>query len=256
MGSLKMTRQHVPRRRTAARSVVTVLVATAALASPTALGVSLSGAPVGATEVAAQTELSVERPRGDPEAYKFFAKVDGEPVHWDPCKRIGWRINLRRAPDGARPQAKKALHRINEATGLRFRFRGRTLARPHEMAKNYPRDTKLVMGWSTPRRSQLRPGQAGVGGPRWDGGTGEIISGFVLLNARVKLSRGFGRGPQQGYIGTEGQLLMHELGHAVGLDHVTDEAQIMYPVLTRKRAIWGAGDKRGLSRVGKRAGCF
>jgi hypothetical protein len=51
---------------------------------------------------------------------------------------------------------------------------------------------------------------------------------------------------------------MHELGHTTGLDHptVNDKAQIMYSVMTRKLAVWGAVDKNGLRRVGAPAGCL
>jgi predicted Zn-dependent protease len=43
---------------------------------------------------------------------------------------------------------------------------------------------------------------------------------------------------------------MHELGHAVGLGHAQHPAEIMYPVLTRKPARWGAGDLAGLRVLG------
>jgi len=49
---------------------------------------------------------------------------------------------------------------------------------------------------------------------------------------------------------------MHELGHAVGLDHTTDATQIMYPTLTRKPARWGTGDRRGLAYLGRSRGCL
>ena len=50
---------------------------------------------------------------------------------------------------------------------------------------------------------------------------------------------------------------MHELGHMAGLDHsrINDQAQIMHSVMTQL-AVWGAGDKNGLRRVGASAGCL
>ena len=233
----------------------TTLCLTLAVALSLVVGLMMAGAPVSAAVAGRRLSMSAEIGRGDPAAYAFFAEVDGEPIHWNPCRRIGWRLNLGRAPDRARPQAREALRRVNKATGLRFRYQGRTSARPNARGRNYPRDTSLVMGWSTPRRSQLTRGQAGVGGPQWSS-TGEIVTGFVLLNAKIELQPGFGQGTKFGYQGTLGQLMMHESGHAVGLDHVSDPAQILYPMLTDKRATWGAGDKNGLRQVGKRAGCF
>lgn len=227
---------------------------TLALTLSLVVGLVLTSVPVSAAPSGRHPLMGEESSRGDPDAYAFFAEVGGEPIHWNPCRRIGWRLNLRRAPDGTRPQAKEAVRRVNEATGLRFRYQGRTSVRPNARGRNYPLDTHLVMGWSTPRLSRLARGQAGVGGPQWSS-TGEIVTGFVLLNARIELARGFGTGPDTGYWGTQGQLMMHELGHVVGLDHVSDSRQIMYASLTHKRATWGAGDKNGLRRVGKRAGC-
>ena len=138
------------------------------------------------------------------------------------------------------------------ATGLRFAYRGKTDVAPKRFSK-YPEDTQLILGWGPPKATGEA---AGVGGAQWDGSTGRIVHGYVVLNYEEELEAGFGRGPATGTQGTLGQLMMHELGHAVGLQHVKDDQQIMYPTLTRKKATWGAGDRNGLRKVGKAAGCF
>lgn len=48
--------------------------------------------------------------------------------------------------------------------------------------------------------------------------------------------------------------LMHELGHVVGLAHVSDPEQLMFESSTG-RSSWGLGDIQGLRRVGQEAGC-
>jgi hypothetical protein len=225
----------------------------AGLATGLALGLTATGSPGLAAQPSATTVVTTGDGRGNPKAYNFIAKINGEPVHWSPCAKPGWRINLRRAPKRAIPQAKEAMQRVKQATGLHFRYEGRTRVNPKKL-DSYPRGTSLVMGWGRPKATG---GAAGVGGPRWKS-NGRIIDGYVVLNSRVsrKLASGFGRGHKSGYQGTVGQLMMHELGHAVGLQHVRDSKQIMYPTLTRKKATWGAGDKNGLRKVGKAAGCF
>ncbi|MFC7484248.1 hypothetical protein ACFQX7_35395 [Luedemannella flava] len=69
---------------------------------------------------------------------------------------------------------------------------------------------------------------------------------------------GFGAGPKTGLQGTRGQLLMHEIGHAVGLGHpkIKDKWEIMYPTMTRKPAVYGKGDQVGLRALGTGAGCL
>jgi len=51
-------------------------------------------------------------------------------------------------------------------------------------------------------------------------------------------------------------VLMHELGHVVGLDHSTMTDQVMFPGTGGGRTTWGQGDLAGLQRVGRPAGCL
>jgi hypothetical protein len=198
---------------------------------------------------------------GDPRAYNFIAEVNDRPVHWDKCRRIGYRVSLRRAPARGLRQAKQAVARVAEASGLRFQYQGTSRVRPR-LSADYQRGTRLVIGWMTAEESRPLAGSvAGYGGPAYRtdrGHRGEIVKGFVQLDAALnrRLADGFGTGPRRGYQGTKGQLLMHEIAHAVGLDHVGDRRQILYPALTRKRAVFGAGDRNGLQRVGERRACF
>jgi predicted Zn-dependent protease len=79
-----------------------------------------------------------------------------------------------------------------------------------------------------------------------------ILAGFALLNRNTNsLPGGYGSGE------TRGQLLLHELGHAMGLEHTSAKSQIMYPtLLNRSRTTYGDGDRTGLDKLGRQAGCI
>lgn len=201
------------------------------------------------------------KPAGRARSHAFFTR----PVaRWDPCRRIDYRVNARRATKGALKDVRGAVTRIRRATGLRFHYAGKTRHVPTgSSADRFPRGTEMVIAWARPAASNMLGAgstAAGVGGPAYSSGYEDgagkaayrILQGSVVLNARLnsRIPRGFGRGQ------TRGELLMHEIGHALGLAHTQDSRQIMYPTLQRARARFGAGDLAGLSRVGAQQGCL
>jgi hypothetical protein len=76
------------------------------------------------------------------------------------------------------------------------------------------------------------------------------VTGQVLLDApdfRRTLDRPDGKTVARG-------LVLHELGHLVGLNHVADRRQLMFSEAT-PRGQYGDGDLRGLEILG-RGPCF
>jgi predicted Zn-dependent protease len=57
---------------------------------------------------------------------------------------------------------------------------------------------------------------------------------------------------------SHGSVLLHELGHIMGLDHVRDPDQLMYSGRHPNMFLhdYGTGDLAGLRRLGVSAGCL
>lgn len=196
--------------------------------------------------------------------YRLQYNADGSVVRWNPCTAVHYRMNLARAPKGAERDVREAIKRISAATGIRFVEDGRTSTLPQ---RSYGADAKpwkgevppLVIAWARPGRGSGRsdalasgPEQLGVGGWRtawWTDAEGShaprVVTGFVVLHADryARLKAGF-RGAGRGSV------LLHELAHVMGLDHVDDRGQLMYPRLTG-RSGFASGDLAGLRRVGR-----
>jgi hypothetical protein len=192
--------------------------------------------------------------------------TDGSVVRWDPCRPIYYRVNLTGAPRGALADVKGAVRRISQVTGLMFVYDGASTAIPQvNWGESQDERPPLTIAWARPgrgagRSDALTGGAVAVGSYRtWgrslDGSswTFRIETGFVVVDAvRTKNFRpGFGTRPSIGAV------LMHELGHAIGLNHAGDSREIMYPTLARGLpSAWGPGDRAGLRMVGAAAGCI
>ncbi len=208
--------------------------------------------------------------KGNPKAFAFVPAGSGDDfvARWDPCKVIDYRVNLNQAPPHALSDVKEAVRRIHLASGLTFRYAGSTEMIPFRRGtyNKLPRGTDVVLSWARPGQSSWLPRSTdaiGVAGPTYHFPTStepdaRIVAGYVVLDSTVDLKPGFqsARKPPWNSYGSVGQLLMHELGHVVGLGHVNDDHQIMFPILRQAPAVWGAGDVNGMARIGKPQGCF
>lgn len=196
--------------------------------------------------------------------------VSDQIVRWNPCQNaITYKVNVRKAGKKearrkAKKEIKRAFRKLSKATGMRFVYKGHTKRVPTG-GKWYTKQgarAEVIVAYVKQNRAKhrttlLSKGAWGTGGmvySLWgDPRQLAIGRGFVVVDsAKVrKLRTGFKAGP------TRGNLILHELGHVVGLGHAKSKKQLMYPVLSKRTpAGFASGDRVGLAKVGASAGCI
>jgi len=161
--------------------------------------------------------------------------ADHSPVTWSDTS-ISYRIDESFSAEDERA-IREAFSATAEATGYRFSFQGRTSFEP-TLSNLLDAPAQIVVSL-TPRNSSTvfgdTPGDAlAVGFSLID--DGRRIRGAVVLDAEEMLR---GRGLQR--------LVMHEIGHVLGLGHTDDATQVMAARLQKQYpARWGTGDLDGL----------
>jgi hypothetical protein len=201
--------------------------------------------------------------------YALLKTTNHVVIRWNPCVPIRYKVNLTHAPRGSMAEVKKAIALLHKATGMTFVYEGQTGVIPQGNygLKSTPGHWPVMtIAWAAPGKGKgtsnaLVTRDVGVGGVfynQWLDAQGnlhplQVVSAMVVMNDQYNTSYkvGFGAGR------TQGAALLHELGHAVGLQHVNDTGQLMYPViLARAKAAYGKGDLAGLAKVGRKAGCI
>src|SRR4051794_16617572 len=194
-------------------------------------------------------------------AYRFSSMLDGQPVRWDPCTPIHWRSNTARGPAGGLDVLKTAVARIASATGTTWGYDGASATAPSSgyLPKTPSSgDRPVLLGWTDGTSSDLlrgRPAQVlGMTRTVWfgtDDGKGHRTA--ATRGAVVALDR-TDHLPLRGKVSWSTTAL-HELGHVMGLDHPSDGRQLMAATLPADATDLQAGDRTGLGRVGRAAGC-
>jgi hypothetical protein len=174
---------------------------------------------------------------------------------WDPCQVIRWAYNPTSQGYDALADVQRAFAKIAGASGLRFKYVGPTTWRYLGDIDDeaFPEGTvDIVVGWADGRELPiLARSVVGVGGALGSPLSGilRITRGYLTLDNGAVLPAGYGH---HGW----GQVMLHEVLHALGLGHASSDVQLMYGTAGDRNHRFGAGDLTGMRRIGEQAGCL
>ena len=178
----------------------------------------------------------------------------GVPVAYDPCRTVRYEVNVDLAPPGGDRIIRSAVQSISAATGLVFEHVGPTHRLPSRRVMS-SRRLPVLVAWTTPDTVPELAGRvAGLGGSTavLDDYADELeyVTGTVSLDApqlQTVLA-------QPGGSSHVRAIVMHELGHLVGLDHVSDSNELMHQDNVGQLDL-GPGDREALAALGS-GRCF
>jgi len=216
--------------------------------------------PFRGTPPAATAYQPLPKPPVGQGGYAFLKtqRESADPVTYDPCTVIHVAVNHRGAPTDGDLMATEAVAQVVRATGLHLVVDAGDsslplvpdwTSSPGALDQTPPR---ILVGWATSDEVAGLAGKvAGLGGSsasaspltgRWSWSTGQVALDtdyFATLNARGLEGHASGRA-----------VIMHELGHVVGLAHVDDAHQLM-AAENLGQVSFGDGDLRGLYQLGQ-----
>jgi hypothetical protein len=244
-----------PRRRVDRTGLVALLITVASLVAllfvqPGLVPVSLRNAVgLGPHRVADAVDA------GTTGSFAFLAHQAGdanEPVAWDPCRRIRYVVNPDGGPPGAIALVQQAIARVEQVSGLGFEYAGETGERPQWDSPVIPiiaaRNPVLVSWADSTEVPQLAGDVAGIGGSvatNARDGRRRYVTGGVTLDANAFAQID---GQPDG-AAEERAIVLHELGHLLGLAHVSDQSELMNAE-NLGLLDYGPGDLAGLAELG------
>jgi hypothetical protein len=175
---------------------------------------------------------------------------------YDPCRPVHYVVRQDFALPGGDALIREAVAATSAASGLQFVYDGTSTEAPADERAAFQPDrygkrwAPVLIAWSTPQESPGLAGDiAGDGGSTFIQAPGQpmvLAAGQIRLDAPdlagILASRPDGTDQVRA-------IIMHELGHVVGLDHVNDPGQLMHAD-NMGVVDFAAGDRAGLALLG------
>ncbi len=210
---------------------------------------------------------------GGPHSFLQLQPDGRTAVAYDPCRPIHYVTRPGGPPEG-NVLVRESIAAVSAATGLRFVDDGTTEEGPSDSRSPYQpevygeRWAPVLFTWSdpveSPRLGEISPeapqanpaayaGSVAVGLPESAAADPEMVfvTGSVTLDAE-DLSR---MAESQDGRARARAVIQHEIAHLVGLGHVEDRSQLMYPTINSNITGFNDGDLEGLAVLGRGA-CF
>lgn len=187
--------------------------------------------------------------------YTVTRTEGGAAVGYDPCDTIHYVIREANAPAGGSQMIHDAVEKTARATGLVFAYDGTSTEPPMaDRAKYQPgrygdRWAPVLISWTTPDETP-----SFIGDVAGFGGSSPLQAGqqpWVYVSGQVQVD-----GPAAQQLINEGNsaevesILLHEMGHVVGLGHADGANELMYRSTNGSVTEFGPGDLAGLALLG------
>jgi Matrixin len=247
-----------------------IVAASIAISAPVPAPVPAAGPSTAGSPGAGQPGIADVVPTGPDGPFAFLAAtyVDGQrqPVRWNPCQPIEYELDVKHGPPATDEAISGALDLASRASGITFRYDGtttrgigpmrhghyftdaiRSVYRPvlitvvsHAQFQRYD-VPRRVLAFTHPERGTQSHGD-------------EWVSGYVAVDGGIRYAN-TGRWSME-------LVIAHEIGHLLGLAHVSDPDQLMFSTQVARGVIpapidgYGPGDDAGLALVGADQGCL
>jgi hypothetical protein len=189
----------------------------------------------------------------DSDAFRIKDTQDDDKtaVTWSPCRPIHYVVRPDHQPANGARMIADAFARLSAVTGFRFVDDGATTEGPTPHRKPYQKDrygdrwAPVLVLWATPDEEPdfgvEFAGEASTQQVRSASGDYVYVTGEVDLDPAKIGQIGQRHGEAEAR-----SILLHELGHLMGLAHVNDSGEVMYPSPRAGITEFQPGDLAGL----------